>query len=100
MMHEQLPSAVDWAPEGAERILLAADEHGIATVRLLLATLDAKARGTVFVEVASAADIVEIGAPPRFDVRFLLRDRGQDLGHAVDAWCEEWLTYGESAAVY
>ena len=101
MTHEQLPTAVDWAPGEAERILLAGvDEHGIATVRMLLATLDAKARGTVFIEVASAADIVDIGTPPRFDVRFLLRERGQELGHAVDAWCEEWLTYGESAAVY
>ncbi|HWL59795.1 MAG TPA: SIP domain-containing protein [Microbacteriaceae bacterium] len=100
MTDQQLPSAVAWAPEDADRILLAAHEHELATVRLLLATLDAKARGTVFIEVESAADIVEIGAPPRFEVRFLLRDRGQELGRAVDAWCEEWLTYSDCAAVY
>jgi len=100
MIDEPLPSAVAWAPADAERILLAADERELGTLRLLLATLDAKARGTVFVEVGSSGDIVPLVAPPRFEVRFLVRDRGQDLGRAVDAWCEEWLTYGECPAVY
>ena len=100
MFDQQLPSAVAWAPEDAERILLAAHEDEVATVRLLLATLDAKTRGTVFIEVGTAEDVVELAAPPRFEVRFLVRDRGQELGRAVDAWCEEWLTYGECPAVY
>lgn len=100
MIEQQLPSAVSWAPADTARILLAGDDRELATLQLLLATLDSKARGTVFVEVESALDIVELAAPPRFEVRFLLRDRGQHLGRAVDAWCEEWLTFGDSPEVY
>lgn len=100
MIDQQLPSPVAWAPEDATRILLAADERELATVRLLLATLDDKARGTVFIEVASAADVIDLQAPPKFEVRCLYRDRGQDLRRAVDAWCEEWLTFDGRERVY
>ena len=45
----------------------------------------------MFVEVDSAADIRELAAPGRVCVSWLLRDRGQSLPVAIDAWLGEML---------
>ena len=83
--------AIDWRPATGDVVLIAADERQLDIVRLLLATLPASARGTVFIEVGSTDEIVTIEAPPRFSVRWLVRDRGQRLDRSVDAWLDEML---------
>ena len=57
----------------------------------VLATLPTKARGQVFIEVDDEAAIRELSAPGRVCVTWLLRDRGQSLRTAVDAWLGEML---------
>lgn len=89
-----------WNPESADRILLAGDEESLPTIRLILATLAANARGQVFVEVQSEHDIEQLDAPGRFAVCWLVRDRGQQLRRSVDAWLAEMLpvsAFGESS---
>ncbi len=46
---------------------------------MILATLPAKSRGQIFVEVASESDIEMLDAPTRFAICWLIRDRGQQL---------------------
>jgi NADPH-dependent ferric siderophore reductase len=82
---------VAWNPQAADRLLLAADESSLATLRVILATLPAAARGQVFVEVQSEGDIEPLTAPGRFAVCWLVRDRGQSLRRSVDAWLAEML---------
>jgi NADPH-dependent ferric siderophore reductase len=80
-----------WNPETADRILLAGDESALPTIRVILATLPATARGQVFVEVQSEHDVERVDAPGRFTVCWLVRDRGQRLRRSVDAWLAEML---------
>lgn len=92
--------AVAWNPQSADRLLLAGDERALETIRVILATLPAKARGQVFVEVQSEEDIEQLVAPGRFAVCWLVRDRGQVLRRTVDAWLAEMLpvsAFGESS---
>lgn len=96
---DTLASAISWNPKAADRLLLAGDETSIETIRVILATLPASARGQVFVEVATDADIQPLTAPGRFSVCWLVRDRGQQLRRTVDAWLSEMLpvsAFGES----
>lgn len=89
-----------WNPESADRILLAGDESSLETIRLILATLPANARGQVFVEVQSEQQVEPLAAPGRFAVCWLVRDRGQALRRSVDAWLAEMLpvsAFGESS---
>lgn len=98
MTHPQpLLDAVDWNPVDADVVLIAADEHGVETARALLATLPADARGAVFLEAEHLDDVERVEAPPRFSVRLLIRDRGQSLDRAVDAWLQEMVPAGASA---
>lgn len=80
-----------WNPGIRDRILLAGTADSLEDIRFVLATLPAKARGQVFVEVDSAADIVTLDAPPRFAICWLRRDKGQQLERSVDAWLSEML---------
>ena len=57
----------------------------------MLATLPAKARGQVFVEVDSMDEVRDLAAPGRVCVSWLARDRGRSLRTAVDAWLAEML---------
>jgi NADPH-dependent ferric siderophore reductase len=84
-------ASIGWNPDAADRILLAGDEAALPVIQTILATLPAKARGQVFVEVQSESDIVELVAPGRFGVCWLVRDRGQALRRSVDAWLSEML---------
>ncbi|MDO7881477.1 siderophore-interacting protein [Salinibacterium soli] len=91
--------AARWHPQTADRILLAGDESALESIREIVAGLEPKTRGQVFVEVASAADIQPIVAPGRVTVTWLVRDRGQSLRRSVDAWLSEMLpvsAFGES----
>jgi NADPH-dependent ferric siderophore reductase len=86
-----LTQNVAWNPEGADRLLIAGTERDLPMIRVILATLPAAARGQVFVEAQSESDIVELVAPGRFAVCWLVRDRGQSLRRSVDAWLAEML---------
>ena len=96
---ETRDSGIAWNPCSADRLLLAGDEYALDTIKVILATLDSKARGQVFVEVQSEGQIEQINAPGRFAVCWLVRDRGQSLRRSVDAWLAEMLpvsAFGES----
>lgn len=80
-----------WTPGARDRVLLAGTAESLDDIRFFLATLPAKARGQVFVEVDSADAVEALDAPPRFAVCWLLRDRGQQLERSVDAWLSEML---------
>ncbi|MBK4347459.1 SIP domain-containing protein [Lacisediminihabitans sp. G11-30] len=80
-----------WSPSATDKLLLAGTERSIPVLRAILASLPAKARGQVFVEVASADDIDPIAGPGRVMVCWLLRDRGQSLQRSVDSWLSEML---------
>jgi len=84
--------------------LLATDETGIAELEAALATLPLCAKGRVFVEVESAADVGVLDVPTRMTVTWLTRSdrsgapgsgerctRGVALGRAVRAWSDEML---------
>jgi NADPH-dependent ferric siderophore reductase len=88
---DETTASVGWNPDASDRILLAGDENALPAIQTILATLPARARGQVFVEVQSADDIVELAAPGRFAVCWLVRDRGQVLRRSVDAWLSEML---------
>jgi NADPH-dependent ferric siderophore reductase len=88
---DESTASIGWNPKANERILLAGDETSLPVIQTILATLDAKSRGQVFVEVQSETDIVELAAPGRFAVCWLVRDRGQVLRRTVDAWLSEML---------
>lgn len=80
-----------WNPGIRDRILLAGTAESLDDIRFFLATLPAKARGQIFVEVDSEDEIVTLAAPPRFAICWLLRERGQRLERSVDAWLSEML---------
>lgn len=82
---------IGFAPAPGDRILIAGDEFDLPMIRTALASLDAKARGQVFVEVHSDADVEQLNAPGRFSVCWLYRERGQSLRRSVDAWLSEML---------
>jgi len=83
--------SIGWNPASTDRILLAGDEAALPTIRTIVATLAANARGHIFIEVASDAEVGRIDAPGRFSISWLVRDRGQQLQRSVDAWLSEML---------
>ena len=96
---DTLASTISWNPKAADRLLLAGDKASIETIRVILATLPASARGQVFIEVATDGHIQPLVAPGRFAVCWLVRDRGQQVRRSVDAWLSEMLpvsAFGES----
>lgn len=99
MSPENLTASIAWSPRDTDRLLLAGDESSLETIRVILATLPATARGQVFVEVQSDSQIESLIAPGRFAVCWLVRDRGQGLTRSLDAWMSEMLpvsAFGES----
>jgi NADPH-dependent ferric siderophore reductase len=99
MFPELLTPQIAWNPQLADRVLLAGDENSIDTIAMILASLSTRARGQVFIEVDTAADIRLLSAPGRFSVCWLLRERGQSVTRSVDAWLSEMLpvsAFGES----
>jgi len=90
-LSDVLPASIAWNPECGDLVLLGVALDDLAVAETVLATLPPKARGQVFVEAATAADIRPIDAPGRVCVTWLLRDRGQSLQTSVDAWLAEML---------
>lgn len=90
-LSDVLPASIAWNPDLGDQVLLGAELADLPIAETVLATLSAKARGQLFVEAWSEADIRPIGAPGRVCVTWLLRERGQSLRAAVDAWLAEML---------
>lgn len=84
-----MTASIAWNPSATDRLLIAGDERALPTIETLVATLPATARGQVFVEVASEADVASLATPGRVTVCWLVRDRGQSLHRSVDAWLAE-----------
>lgn len=90
-LSDLLPATISWRAAPGDLVLLGAVEADLPVVETVLATLPAKARGQVFVEVDSAVGIRPLVAPGRVCVTWLRRDLGQSLRAAVDAWLGEML---------
>lgn len=79
--------------------LITADEHSLAEVEALLATLPLCTAGRVFIEVPDSDAISVVSAPPRMTVSWLPRTRrdgfrrpvGELLARAATAWADEML---------
>ncbi|TPW70655.1 SIP domain-containing protein [Schumannella sp. 10F1B-5-1] len=91
LLSDVLAAAVSWQPADGDTILLAADETDLPVIETLVATLPARARGRVFVEVESESRIGHLETPGRVCVSWLVRERGQSLRTAVDAYLAEML---------
>ncbi len=90
-LSDVLPASIAWHPESGDLVLLGVALEDLTVAETVLATLPVKARGQVFVAAESEADIRPVAAPGRFCVTWLLRDRGQALQPAIDAWLAEML---------
>ena len=84
--------------------LITADEHSLAELEALVATLPLCSTGRVFIEVPDASWIGHVSVPARMIVTWLDRSRrtgdpgtgracapGQALSRAVNAWADEVL---------
>lgn len=91
LLTDLLSASVAWQAAADDTILVAATGTDLPIVETIAATLPAKARGRIFVEVESESDVRHLAAPSRLCVTWLLRDRGQNLRSAVDAWLSEML---------
>jgi len=91
-----LPATIAWQPAEGDLVLLAGvcageDRDDVAVIETVLATLPARARGQVFVEVDSMDEVRDLGAPGRVCVSWLARDAGRSMHVAVEAWLAEML---------
>lgn len=90
--------------------LIAADEHALAELQALMATLPLCSTGRVFIEVPDASWIGTLDAPARMVVTWLDRSRrsgapgsgrtcaaGEALTRAVTAWADEVLCAHDDA---
>ncbi|HWH26335.1 MAG TPA: SIP domain-containing protein [Pseudolysinimonas sp.] len=91
LLSDLLPATIAWHPADGDLVLLAVVESDLAVAETVLATLPAKTRGQVFVEVDSVPEGATLAAPGRVCVTWLGRDRGQSLRTAVEAWMAEML---------
>ena len=98
-------------PYDAIRVLFAGDASSVPTLRAMLAALPICARGQVFVEVDTAAQIEELPSPGRVTVTWLARDRrsgapgsglscasGEAVERAVRAWLAEMYVDADALA--
>jgi NADPH-dependent ferric siderophore reductase len=98
-------------PYDAIRVLFAGDASSVPTLRAMLAALPICARGQVFVEVDTAAEIEPLPSPGRVTVSWLARDRrsgapgsgsscapGEAVERAVRAWLAEMYVDAEALA--
>jgi NADPH-dependent ferric siderophore reductase len=91
LLSDVLPATIAWNPGEGDSVLLGAIDDDIAIAETVAATLPAKARGRIFLEVADASGIREFAAPGRVCVTWLRRDLGQSMRAAVGAWLAEML---------
>lgn len=87
--------------------LVTADEHSLAELQAMLATLPLCAVGRVFIEVPDISDAGIVSAPPRMTVTWLSRTTrfglrrpaGEVLTRAATAWADEMLCADDHAAL-
>src|SRR5688572_2629477 len=91
LLSDVLSASIAWRPADGDLVLLAGAEDDLPVIETALATLPAKARGQVFVEVPSAEHVRELPAPGRVCVTWLVRDAGRSLAVALEAWLAEML---------
>lgn len=68
---------------GVDRVLLVADETGAPAVASICASLPDTASGIALIEAPSRDDILDIGAPPGVEVRWLVREPHAKPGSAA-----------------
>lgn len=84
----------EWHPGAATTLLIAGDETAMPAIAGILESLPAGAQGVAFIEVSTAADVVELTVPAGVAVTWLPRaDReyGHVLGDAVRGWTGAWV---------
>jgi NADPH-dependent ferric siderophore reductase len=91
LLSDLLSASVAWRPAADDTILVAATAADLPIVETIVATLPPKVRGRILIEVESAEDVRELPVPSRLCVTWLVRDRGQSLRAAADAWLSEML---------
>lgn len=91
LLTEVVRAAIAWNPGEGDSVLLGAADADIGIAESVAASLPPKARGRIFLEVADASGIRPFAAPGRVCVTWLLRERGQSMRAAVDAWLAEML---------
>lgn len=80
---------LDWHPGTARRLLLAGDETALPAICSILESLDDAHVIDAFVEVPTAADVLEIALPRQARMTWLAREdrpHGAALTEAVAAW--------------
>ena len=90
-LSDVLPASIAWNPGVGDLVLLGVRLEDLPIAETVLATLPPRARGQLFVEADSDADIRPVAAPGRVCVTWLARERGRSLESAVGAWLEEML---------
>ena len=80
---------IEWQPGSARRVLLAGDETAAPAIAAILERLDASYRGHAFIEVPTAADMLDVATRADIEVTWLPRGRrthGARLEERVRAW--------------
>lgn len=83
---------IAWDPGAATEVLLAGDETAAPAICSVLESLDERYTGQAFIEVPTAADVLETGLRADVAVHWLARDdrpHGAALTEAVRAWGRE-----------
>jgi NADPH-dependent ferric siderophore reductase len=91
LLSDVLSASIAWRPAAGDLVLLAGTADDLPVIETALATLPAKARGQVFIEVRSMDEMRQLSAPGRVCVTWLATDRGHSIQTAVDAWLGEML---------
>lgn len=103
---DQPGGGYEWLPGKATTLLLAGDETAVPAISAILESLAADATGAAFLEVPTAADILDLRAPTGIPVSWLPRDgfaggdsppHGVLLGEAVRTWAERSLRPAEAS---
>jgi NADPH-dependent ferric siderophore reductase len=91
ILSDVLSASIAWRPADGDLVLLAGTADDLPVIETALATLPAKARGQVFIEVGSIDEVRELSAPGRVCVTWLARESGHSIQIAVEAWLAEML---------
>jgi NADPH-dependent ferric siderophore reductase len=86
-----LSASIAWRPADGDLVLLAGSADDLPVIQTALATLSAKARGQVFIEVDGPDAVRALSAPGRVCVTWLCRSEGRSLAVALEAWLAEML---------
>jgi NADPH-dependent ferric siderophore reductase len=92
----------EWHPGAASTLLIAGDETAVPAIGAILEQLPADARGAAFLEVPDSGDALDLPAPARVEVRWLVRGTAEAYGarlvEAVTGWADEWVVSNPEAA--